>query len=243
MLRLIIIIFVFLNCTLINAQTYFYAISQQLSNGTTKPLSHGQFITFTHSTTNMTCYESDKDGFTVNNGVMLFEESINEQDKYEGECYWGSKCVYLVDREKSKIAVTVPDGRKYVYIKTVAPTSQVTCSFIKHAQQKENYDVSYNRQLPIVQLLHPQGGSAIDNPTYEKPQKEKKQWRTITKQIDCNHCGHSGKCSTCNGKGWYYTTGVGTNAADCPNCDGFKTGKCRYCHGVGYTTKTERVYE
>lgn len=47
---------------------------------------------------------------------------------------------------------------------------------------------------------------------------------------DCSFCDHSGRCKTCNGKGWYYST-VGTGAKiTCPNC---KDGKCPHCHGTG----------
>ena len=50
----------------------------------------------------------------------------------------------------------------------------------------------------------------------------------------CMLCGGSGKCSTCNGKGWYY--GFGGSIISCPNCT---DGTCPSCHGTCRKTKTE----
>ncbi len=45
----------------------------------------------------------------------------------------------------------------------------------------------------------------------------------------CYMCHGSGKCNTCNGKGWYYSP-FGTGKIACPNCT---DGKCRTCNGSG----------
>ena len=46
---------------------------------------------------------------------------------------------------------------------------------------------------------------------------------------DCTHCHNSGKCNTCNGKGWFYPAASSTST-DCPNCT---DGKCTWCGGTG----------
>lgn len=47
----------------------------------------------------------------------------------------------------------------------------------------------------------------------------------------CRVCVGSGKCRTCNGKGWYYDTGMGLGTKrNCPNCS---DGKCTSCGGSG----------
>lgn len=63
-------------------------------------------------------------------------------------------------------------------------------------------------------------------------------------EVSCHLCGGSGKCSTCNGKGWYDSP-FGTGAIACPNCyGGNQSGKCGKCKGSGKTEKfhTEKVY-
>lgn len=44
----------------------------------------------------------------------------------------------------------------------------------------------------------------------------------------CTHCGHSGRCATCNGKHWYYFAG---EKITCPNCK--PDGACTWCNGTG----------
>lgn len=45
----------------------------------------------------------------------------------------------------------------------------------------------------------------------------------------CHGCHGSGKCNTCNGKGWYERLGV-SGAMNCPNCS---NGRCSICGGSG----------
>lgn len=232
----------------VTAQTYYYRYTKSIIKGVENTnVSGGQFITFDGKR----CYESDKFGNNVGNGSMSYDaENSRQVETYWGSCYWSKNAYMKFNADKSLMNIETNAGKIYVYKRATAPAGITTCSLIREKETNSGSSGGGGVYIPSVNPNQPQypqggyqGGSTTNNPTYEKPEREKKQWRTITKQLDCNHCGHSGKCSTCNGKGWYYTTGVGTNAADCPNCDGFKTGRCRYCHGAGYTTKTERVYE
>lgn len=47
----------------------------------------------------------------------------------------------------------------------------------------------------------------------------------------CGVCAGSGKCNTCNGKGYYTAIGIGSGKHSCPNCG--QTGRCRSCNGTG----------
>lgn len=51
----------------------------------------------------------------------------------------------------------------------------------------------------------------------------------------CSSCQGSGKCSTCNGKHWYY--GIGGSKVTCPNCT--PNGACSSCGGSGKKTTTK----
>ena len=233
------------------AQTYYYKIAQQTEN-TTKQLQGGQYITFTHSTYDKTCYESDSEGFSVKNGVMMLVKSQNGSDLYEGTCYWGRGTVYMVNSDKSKINVTSPQGGKYVYTRTTAPASQQTCSLISGRSSAIAGDGNLaSNTAPNVNPT-PQNNGTFDNggnsgrttsnTQQTEPKPKRKTWRNVTRVVDCPMCHHTGKCQTCNGKGWYYNP-VGPGTLNCPNCMGYKTGKCSKCQGTGTIEKIEQVYE
>lgn len=50
-------------------------------------------------------------------------------------------------------------------------------------------------------------------------------------EVHCVPCHGSGKCSKCNGDGYYYKSGVNHGKYKCDRCGG--NGKCTYCHGTG----------
>ncbi len=50
---------------------------------------------------------------------------------------------------------------------------------------------------------------------------------------DCRLCLGSGKCQTCNGKGYYYNPLDLTKTVSCPNCASNHNGKCSSCNGSG----------
>ena len=50
---------------------------------------------------------------------------------------------------------------------------------------------------------------------------------------DCRLCLGSGKCNTCNGKGYYYNPLDLTKTVSCPNCASNHNGKCSSCNGSG----------
>lgn len=49
----------------------------------------------------------------------------------------------------------------------------------------------------------------------------------------CVRCYGTGKCQTCNGKGWYYNPLMLRDTVTCPNCDRNHNGMCSHCHGTG----------
>lgn len=67
-------------------------------------------------------------------------------------------------------------------------------------------------------------------PQYQQPTPTP-QPQTQREAKDCQRCWGSGKCQTCNGRGYYTELGVGSGPLDCPNCN--KTGRCSSCGGSG----------
>lgn len=50
---------------------------------------------------------------------------------------------------------------------------------------------------------------------------------------DCGLCLGTGKCKTCNGRGYYYEIGIGSGRHACPNCQSNHNGVCSSCGGTG----------
>ena len=50
---------------------------------------------------------------------------------------------------------------------------------------------------------------------------------------DCQRCMGTGKCQTCNGRGYYDEIGIGSGRHACPNCASNHNGKCASCNGSG----------
>lgn len=50
---------------------------------------------------------------------------------------------------------------------------------------------------------------------------------------DCQRCMGTGKCQTCNGRGYYDVIGIGSGRHACPNCASNHNGKCASCKGTG----------
>ena len=49
----------------------------------------------------------------------------------------------------------------------------------------------------------------------------------------CGVCNGSGKCRTCNGRGYFTAIGIGSGQHLCASCN--HTGRCRSCNGTGKT--------
>lgn len=50
---------------------------------------------------------------------------------------------------------------------------------------------------------------------------------------DCGVCLGTGKCNTCNGRGYYDVIGLGSGRHLCPNCASNHNGVCASCNGTG----------
>lgn len=220
-------------------QTYYYKLTKKIvDNVPYTNTAGGQYITFS----NQFCYESDSDGNSVGNGLMNYKETVNGSAIYKGSCYFSEYSTFKFNADKSVLNIIPPNGTVYVYRKATPPKSQTTCSLIKKAESKGSSGVgnyvgtpNYNNSTNYPMN---QDGST-ENPT-KSEKTPQKRWHNVTKTVDCNFCHRSGKCQTCNGKGWYQGT---YGPIDCPNCYGYKTGKCSHCQGNGTVQKIEQVFD
>ena len=83
----------------------------------------------------------------------------------------------------------------------------------------------------------------MNSESHDDDKKEKEDIRTKTDYSEkfetryssgevCVSCLGSGKCKTCNGRGYYYNSLNISRTVLCPNCDHDHNGVCSHCHGT-----------
>ena len=186
----------------------------------------GQFITFNHKG----CYDSDKSGFTVNNGFLKFGATTDERVYYSGNSYWGA-ATYIFLENYNRLNIRVDEsGITYVYVQTMPPANVTTCALIRKAETSPA-----QKNINPVNPINP----PIDKIKIDKTPTSKQKY--VTREENCHICHGNGKCSSCSGKGYVISTYT-QKYANCVNCS---NGKCSTCTGTGKITKGryETVYE
>lgn len=226
-------------CNPITAQTAYYSQTKIVRGGTsTTNTSGGQYITFADNVV----YESDRDGYQVNNSKLEFWKSENGIIYYKGRSYWGTGTIFAFNNDKSIMNVFSQDGTKYVYRKSVAPSSQFTCSLIR----SQGSNQSANNTFPT------RSSSYSHNVESSNSNLESQSKSACTKEVH-----HKEKCWNCNGTGRViqYISVTDYNAWDkkwCDECQSYYTPStahihknCKYCNGSGYIDKVtyETVYQ
>lgn len=96
-----------------------------------------------------------------------------------------------------------------------------------HIKLKQgSYNGSSNQYQPSYQ--QPQ----YQNPYQQQEQQQTPAYQKPAQSKDCTICHGSGKCNTCNGKGYYTNLGIGSGTHPCPNCPNH-SGRCQWCNGTG----------
>jgi len=182
--------------------------------------SSGQFITFNDNG----CYDSDKSGYTVNNGFLKFGKSTSERVYYSGSSYWG-QAMYIFMENYGRLNIVIEDsGVTYVYVLATPPANVFTSALIK-----------VNEKTSTATTTYPP-------PTTTTTEKTWHNCGCCNGTGNCrNHRCVGGKqqCGTCGGVGRHYNTytklyescanplcrGGYTNCGSCTN------GKCNCCNG------------
>lgn len=237
--RVVILVLLFLACSIsIFAQTTYYykQIKVVKNNQTIASGKGGQFISFYKDI----CYDSNNEGTTINNGILdLTSKQGDKYTKYKGPSYFGN-VTYQFTPSLDKLAVIKRDGTIYVYQRAIPPAGVTTSSLIKSKSSGGGTAVGYAQpqtNYPPTNYGSGNGATMTNSSGYTT-------YESSYVSVDCHLCGGSGKCSTCNGKGWYESP-FGTGPIACPNCyGGNQSGKCSKCKGTGKTEKfhTEKVY-
>lgn len=94
------------------------------------------------------------------------------------------------------------------------------------------YDEWYSK-IKAPTILGTSGGSSNSSSTRTSSSSNSTSSNSSTNKRDCRLCLGTGKCNTCNGKGWYTAIGIGSGTHACPNCASNHNGKCSSCRGTG----------
>lgn len=105
-------------------------------------------------------------------------------------------------------------------------------------QEREEYMRMTGGKITYEEWLSIKAQAAQDNSNKSSSQtmnnSNNNKHGSYTKDETCHLCHGDGKCSTCNGKHWYY--GIGGSKITCPNCK--PDGRCWKCKGTGKIAKT-----
>ena len=208
-------ILVLISVISINAQktTEYYQFVKKIDgNGKiTTPSSHsGQFIVFE----GQKCYDGNKNGESVGNGVLSKVVSSSQATKYVGNTYWGQQVTYTFYHNEGILNIRDLRDNVYVYKKCSPPNGVYTSTLIKNKS-------SYNSggYYPTQQQNSNSSGNSGNNNSWNKTRP-------------CRKCNGSRVCPTCNGTGQVYSTTYGINKyITCPSCGNSK--KCSLCGGSG----------
>lgn len=217
-----IIFFLLIVCPTVGQTSYYKQISIVYNNKKVKGDNTGQFVTLTTKG----CYDSNKKGFTVNNGFLAYQGTRKNIHVYRGNSFWGN-AYYCFNIDYTRLNIKITDsGITYVYIKTDIPENTITCSKIKPKEAPDNTQ----HNIIIQQQNFPENYSKIPEKLKHEPKK-----------VKCSLCKGTGVSPMCDYPA-DYTGGSVVTIRYCSVCN--KTNKyhshgmCPSCQGKGYCLRS-----
>lgn len=173
-------------------------------------------------------------GWELNHTVEIYDDYIIvDKSKYEFVRMNGSERVY----KGNSISFSGTSSQSYYYVDAIYNIREITdfssmygssryqCRWRKEggaAPAQPQYNNGYNSGYNNTYNNSYQQPQQQQTPAYQKPAQSK----------DCTICHGSGKCNTCNGKGYYTGLGINSGTHLCPNCPNH-SGRCQWCNGTG----------
>lgn len=192
----------------------YYKLSRKIVNGqSSSNVSGGQFVAFSkNSKEGRICYESNKQGYQVNESKLSYQNYENGVYTYYGKSYWGTNTYFCFNSDMSVMNVTTPSGDTYIYKRSEAPANVTTCSLIRNRTTSGGSSVTVAPNYGGNSSYTPQhnGNCSSSNSNYG-PRKR------VEYYADCSFCLGTGRCKTCSGNG-YYSYSFGSGYINCPNC-------------------------
>lgn len=178
--------------------------------------SDGHFI----AVNSKSCYDCDRNGVSLDNGTRLFVSFANFERNYFGMSYFGDALyAFSADYKVLKIKCK-SSGKTMTYYRKKAPADAVSAHGTPPELKKQDVYIP-----KIYQSMYPEAYS----PIYPSTNSGTTNSTSTQTHRPCAGCGGSGRCSMCQGKGWYTYQG---SSHRCPSCNG--TGTCKVCHGKGH---------
>lgn len=214
---------------------YYKLVKVAVDEKVSTDVSGGQFITFAAGK----CYESDKEGYSVENGSAEFKSEKNGVKTYVGDCYYG-KGFLRFNTDYSKLNIVV-DNAVYVYARSNAPAGTTTCSLIK-SKPKKSQSISGPF---IVPMANPQMTITTNNEQHQSGNSKQAQggYKPTLNRYRCHHCGGKGERIQHE---YVPTFGLDGPSKYCDKCrESWNHGTlhvhhtCVHCNGKGYIEKYE----
>lgn len=204
----IISILSFLTTCTIDAQTFFYKRSQIINRGNVKKVNDdAHYITFTQSV----CYDSDKNGISINSSNLKFIKKQNDILCYYGNSFWGADCYCYVSISKDRINFK---KNNIIYVYEKINPKQNTAKLRKEHAQNNIYiksplqnstesNSSYRKKRKKCPACNGEG-KGIDQIIYTPNYTGKSNdiYCNICRRVMSNHTHHQSVCRTCHGKGY-----------------------------------------
>lgn len=207
--------------TVFSQKTFLYKRVMIVKNGAkTNKNDDAHYITFTDKG----CYESDKDGFTTNNGFIKFTKNENNLHCYYGNCSFGSAHYYF-SNDYSRLNVRLDNNTTYVYQRELS--GKTTASRRAARSNSNSGGGVYVAPPPVINNGGSYGGGGNSGGSSSHR----------STSISCSSCNGTGICSGCGGKrgSWqntgYYTGSGSESWISCGSCRG--SGRCGVCRGTG----------
>ncbi len=214
--------------------TYYYKLIKKKVNGVvSENVSGGQFITLVKN--GAVCYESDKEGFSVNHGRLDYKSTDENGIKlYVGGSYYGNNSILLFKSDYSSFNIKVGND-VYVYKRTTPPVGATTCSLIRKPEPSGGS--SSGGYVPPASAYHPAVLPATTNPSSTSSSSfgssSSSSSSTTHVQKQCPRCHGTGRQVNIDG------TCFGLDSKYCSECGktvpcGHYHSTCQLCNGKGY---------
>ena len=151
-----------------------------------------------------------KDYITINGTTYSYASTSGDWRIYEGVAWNNSKDYYKVNFKNFEM-------------------SKFTDTLNPFTGMFETFTTSIVKGKVYFNINNNSNSNNYKSSTQTKSSGNVNQETTRYVDKTCHGCHNSGKCNTCNGKGWIERLGV-KGTMDCPNCT---NGRCSICGGSG----------
>lgn len=166
------------------------------------------------------CYESNKDGFSINDSFVKFTKNEDNIHCYYGDCSFGMAHYYF-SSDYSRLNVRINDHLTYVYQRELSGKTTASRRIVPSSNSSGR---SVNVAPPPVVNNGGSYSSGVNSGGSSS--------RNTSIYQTCKYCRGTGVCTRCKGKcGEWKFIYDSESWMDCVSCNG--NGRCSICRGTG----------